>query len=625
MNIEENNYTEKDLDIFLKLSPNATIIVNKLNVIIKINPNANKIFGYISPNTLIDKDLNIIIPENFKNAHHSYVEKYFNNPYTRIGRIFNGLQFDGTEIPIEVSLSPVRINNELFVIGIIREVRERKQMELFNIIFENVIDGILLIDSYGKIQNVNTQLLNMFNYKREELLLQKIEILMPEMYRTNHIKLRENFLKKDENTRLPGKFFEAQKKDGTIFFVDISISKVKIDQSPATIVILRDCTERRKIEQELILIKDEAIVALEAKSNFLSNMSHEIRTPLTGIIGLTNILSDTILSEEQINYVDTIKNCTTSLCNIINDILDLGKINAGKMTINSTTDDLVIKIKQFKNIIHILLNKKNITINELLLNNQQQIYIHIDFQRLEQIMLNLVSNAIKFTNEGGFINIIYEVIMNTKIIKITIKDTGIGIKEERKKDLFQMFSRVHDQNIIYKGTGLGLVITKNLIELMKGTITYESTFGIGTTFYITLPFENPHTKNIITTKKKDLSNIKILIVEDNTINQHIVVKYLNKLNITNIDIANNGIEAINLVSNNNKYNIIFMDIHMPVLNGYDATKQLRNLFITIPIIAMTASVFDEDIYKCINIGMNDHLSKPFNLEDLENIINKWYS
>jgi CheY-like chemotaxis protein len=215
--------------------------------------------------------------------------------------------------------------------------------------------------------------------------------------------------------------------------------------------------------------------------------------------------------------------------------------------------------------------------------------------------------------------------MNTKIIKITIKDTGIGIKEEKKKNLFQMFSRVHDQNILYKGTGLGLVITKNLVELMHGTLTYESIFGIGTTFYITLPFENPHTKKIITTKKKDLSNIKILIVEDNTINQHIVIKYLNKLNITNIDIANNGIEAINLVSNNNKYNIILMDIHMPVLNGYDTTKQLRNLFITIPIIAMTASIFDEDINKCINIGMNDHLSKPFNLEDLENIINKWYN
>jgi protein-histidine pros-kinase len=614
----------QDLDIFINLSPNAIIIINKQNIIIKNNSLADKIFGFISPNTLINNDLNIIIPNNFKEAHHSYVNQYFKNPYKRIGRIFNGLQFNGTQIPIEVSLSPVNIDNELYVIAIIREVRERKQMELFDIIFNTVADGIIIIDADGKIQNINNKILDMFEYKREELLLKKVEVLMPEKFRENHVKLREHF-QINNQSRLPGKYFEAQKKSGNTFFVDISLSNIKIDQSLAIIVIIRDVSERRKFELELINTKNQAITALEAKSIFLSNMSHEIRTPLTGIVGLLNILSDTILNEEQINYIDTIKSCTNSLCNIINDILDLSKINAGKIKIYPTTQDFITKIKQLHNLIFVLLEKKNITITELLLNNEENIFIHIDFQRLEQIILNLISNSIKFTNEGGFINIIYEVIKNNNLLKITIKDTGIGIKEIKKKDLFQMFSRVHEQDNIYKGTGLGLVITKNLIELMKGTIKYESTFGIGTTFFITLPFENPQPINIKNNKSTDFSELKVLIVEDNKINQSIVIKYLNKINIHYIDVANNGVEAITLISNNNKYNIIFMDIHMPILNGYDTTIQLRKSFITIPIIAMTASIFDEDIQKCIQSGMNDHLSKPFNLSDLENILNKWYS
>jgi CheY-like chemotaxis protein len=249
----------------------------------------------------------------------------------------------------------------------------------------------------------------------------------------------------------------------------------------------------------------------------------------------------------------------------------------------------------------------------------------MDFQRLKQIILNLISNAIKFTNENGYIYITYTILLDKNEFIFEIKDTGIGISEEKKHLLFQMFSRVHDG--MYQGTGLGLVISKNIAELMGGTLNYSSIIGKGTTFKVCLPF-----KNLLLTEEDSinrerlnsigLKDMNILVVEDNLINMKIVIKMLEKIEIKNHSQAFNGLDALELIKNSN-FDIILMDIHMPKLNGLETTKKIREFNINVPIIAMTASTFDNEIKDCFENGMTDKLLKPFTLKELKTILMRW--
>ncbi len=629
--MESKIYTEKDLNNFVDISPNGVLIIDETQKILKCNDIANIIFGYKNPNTLKNKNLNIIIPENYKKAHDYYIKCYFKNPYKRIGRIFNGLKADNTLIPIEVSLTYIIVNDIPYVLSIIREVREKTQMEYFNIILDSVVDGIILSDKEGKIQILNNQILNIFGYKREELLLQPVEILIPEKYKKDHVILRNNFMKNFDNIdeNMLTRYCEGKKKNNTIIFLQISLSKVTIDQQPAILLIIRDVTQKKLFEEELIRTKEEAVNAAKSKTDFLSNMSHEIRTPLNGIIGSIELFDLSGLNNEQLETIETLKSCADSLTIIINDILDFSKILNNKMLIRPFTDNL-IKIKnEISNMTKILLKDKKLHIYEEFKNitNTDHIYIYLDFQRFKQILLNLISNAIKFTQEGGSIYITYEIFFDKKEIIFQIKDTGIGISETKRHLLFKMFSRVHDG--IFQGTGLGLVISKNLTELMGGTLNYTSVLHKGTIFTVKIPYKELFTKEDIDDKNKqnlvklnELNELNILVVEDNIINMKIVLKMLQKLKILNISQASNGLEALNLIKNNT-FDIILMDVHMPELNGLETTKKIRDFNIQIPIIAMTASTFDNEIKQCMDSGMTDKLLKPFTLLDLKKILTKW--
>jgi PAS domain S-box-containing protein len=615
-------YEMKDLNNYLEISPNGILIVNDNNIIINCNDTANRIFGYNYPNTLINNNLDILLPDEYIKAHHCYVKRFFEKPFKRIGRIFYGKHFTNTLIPIEIGLSFIKtVNDEIFNVCVIREVREKKQMELFNVILESVTDGIIIIDNNGLIQNLNKHISTLFKYDKHELLLQPIEILLPDHLKEYHIKKRNEYIDNTINIKTPDKYFPARKKDASIFFIDISLSKVIIDQLPSTIAIIRDVTNRKKFEEEIIKSKDDAIFESNAKSNFLSNMSHEIRTPLNGIGGIINLLQETTMTNKQSEYIELIKNCTDSLCVIINDILDYSKIIANKISIEPSTRNFILTYNHIKNMTVIMLEKKNITIHEKLINENvidenSPIIIHIDFQRLTQIILNIISNAIKYTNEEGEIFIIYEFFNHIKQIHITVKDN--------KHLLFNMFSRVHNNDKLYQGTGLGLAITKHLVHLMNGTLKFESTLGIGSTFYVSLPYEDPIINNKIETDKLEYNwdKLKILIVEDNKINMMVTQNFLEKLTVKHIDTAVNGYIALQMALNF-KYDIILMDIHMPILNGLETTEKLRQQKISTPIIALTASTFEKDIEDCIKVGMNDHIAKPFTLLTLQSKILKW--
>ncbi|MCC5814284.1 MAG: response regulator [Leptospira sp.] len=395
--------------------------------------------------------------------------------------------------------------------------------------------------------------------------------------------------------------------------------------------LIRENLIRKKIEQELIKAKNEAENASKSKSQFLTNMSHEIRTPLNAVMGFTQIMQEMERSEEDREYLKKIRASSKYLLDILSDILDFSRIEANRLNLDLNNVNLFDLLKETEVILNINAKSKNINLYFELDPEIKNYLFMIDSVRLRQILLNIIGNAIKFTEKGKvefkcFIDSIHENIFN---IKFSIQDTGVGIEEDQKKNLFQNFSRGSaDKNKKYSGTGLGLAISKNLIEIMGGEISFTSEQGIGTHFYFTLPLKvckqpptNLSETNEIKIRLDRFKKHTILLVEDNQLNQMVTKKLLNNLN-QDVIIAENGAVAIDILKSNSNINLVFMDISMPVMDGVEATKHIRSMeeFKDLPILALSAHVSQENKEEYLEAGMNDHLSKPVDKNDLERVI-----
>ncbi len=389
-----------------------------------------------------------------------------------------------------------------------------------------------------------------------------------------------------------------------------------------------DITNIKEVERKLLEAKNIAENSLKIKGEFVANISHEIRTPLNTVIGMTHLLSDTKLSPHQKKYLDTIGLSSENLLNIINDILDFSKIESGKIELEKNEINLRKFLKKLLDTVDYKAKEKGI---DLILELDKELpkLIVGDSLRLNQILLNLISNSIKFT-DNGYVKLkvsLDEEFSDVFKIRFEVIDTGIGIPKNKLKKIFDSFAQANNEiSQKFGGTGLGLTITKKLIEIMGGEIKVKSRIRQGTTFYFTLQFnelkeknlnKNPKVKSVVD-KEVKLFNVKILIVEDNKLNQFLVQQILESWNIKS-DIANHGKEAIELIQNN-KYDLILMDLRMPEMDGYSTVKYIRTKmpkkYWEIPIIALTASPVAEEIEKALNIGMSDYLSKPFKPEHL---------
>jgi len=532
----------------------------------------------------------------------------------------------------------------------------RESEEKYRTIFENSAIAIMMADEQERLISWNKFTEKLLGMNAEDLHLKPVKSLYPD---EEWVKVRSH------NIRLKGLEAHMESKmiakDGRMIDVDISLSVLRNLEGKviSSIAIIKDISKRKKLEQDSILAKKEleeanrrleqavehanmltrkARVANNAKSEFLANMSHEIRTPMNGIVGMLTLALNKEREEKIREYLTIAKTCANNLLNLINDILDISKVEAGKLDVEIIDCNVDEILSVINSSMRPLALEKGIGFDVVLKTDVPE-QIKTDPTRLNQCLVNLIGNSIKFTGTGGVsVEFSLEEMGDKPFIRFDVVDTGIGIPVDQQKSIFDKFMQA-DSSTTRKhgGTGLGLAITKQLAELLGGDITLFSEPGKGSTFSLIIPanIETASATMISNDKlrKKDTKDEpsdefnntagKILVVEDDYANQQVILGLLEETNLQ-AEIANNGIEAVNKVTCGS-YDLIFMDIQMPNMNGYDATKAIREKGYKMPIIALTAYAMKGDEKKCLNAGCDAYLSKPVDAEKLFDTISKFLS
>ncbi len=413
-------------------------------------------------------------------------------------------------------------------------------------------------------------------------------------------------------------------------------SKIKVFENRGKNILLftiADVTTNEKLKKDLIRAKEKAEETDKLKNIFLSNVSHEIRIPLNSIVGFAELLNiGNLTSDERKEYVQIIKNQSGQLTKLIDDISEISKFEAGEIKINKIPcnlnlllNELLLHFNQQKKI-----QKKDHIELKLNIPNKKGLVTYTDSGRLQQLLTNLISNAIKFT-EKGFVEFGYNQEENG-YIEFYVKDTGIGLNKEQQKHIFDRF-KYAEETITrkYEGTGLGLSIVKGITKLLGGKIWIESEPEKGSTFYFDIPFEQVPEEDMekiiyeeSKTKEYTWKNKFILIAEDDDVNYRFIETVLLE-NQAQVLRASNGHQVIQLCKSINKIDLVLMDIKMPEMDGFEATRQIRQFNQSIPIIALTAFALEDDKDKCLNAGCNDLISKPIEIEELHQKINQYFS
>ena len=531
-------------------------------------------------------------------------------------------------------ISPIFDNNQEVesLIGYGVDITEQKMAEYERDRFFNLSLDILCIANIdGYFKRINPAIEKMLGFKIDELLAKPIiEFISKED--SEKTKAMFNDLKLNKQVSNFENRFVC--KDGAERW--FSWKAVKVPESPYVYGVLRDITEQKWIEQELINAKTLAEDSTKAKEEFLAHMSHEIRTPLNAIIGLTDFMIENKMQERQYEYLGTVKSAADNLLLLINDILDFSKINSGKIEFENAEFSLEEIIKKNVQIIEIRALEKNISLSMEYAVDIPKVLIG-DENRINQIIMNFLSNAVKFTNEGG-VSISAKLERNNLPdemveISLSVADSGIGIPQDKLEHIFDSFAQVKTSGYTsIQGAGLGLTITRKLVELLNGKISVESSIGKGSVFTALIQLKKSkrtvlETVDISSTMMNDklLIDKNILVVEDNELNQIVVSNFLKKWG-AKYSIAGNGEVALNFLESKN-FDLILMDLAMPVMNGYEATHYIRNKLASpvksIPIIALTASAVIDVKRKTLRSGMNDYLQKPFRPYELLSKILLW--
>ena len=630
----------------LEATANAIVITDREGCVIWFNRAFTVLTGY-SLDEVYGKTLNFL-----KSGAHG--DGFYRNLWETIlsGKVWEdetiNQKKDGSRYVEQQMITPVRNEDGEIThfVAVKQDISDRKDADAalkdsearIRAIVNTAVDGIITANERGIIQSFNPAAEKLFGYSRDEVIGQNLNTLMPSPYREEHDTYLANYLHTGKR-KVIGKGREAiaRRKDGTTFPMDLSVSEMHVGQRRMFTGIVRDVTQRKEFEKQLLEAKEAAERANQTKSEFLANMSHEIRTPMNSIMGFTEILLDEALPAQQREAMETIRGSSERLLTLINEILDLSKIEADSLVLEKIPFKLKNLVLQAMEWVRPQVEQKHIELRSHFEGDLKTVVG--DPTRLQQILLNLLSNSIKFTEQG-------EILLTARVLEETesrvrvemaVKDTGIGIPEDKKDAIFEAFTQADGSTTRkYGGTGLGLTISRRLIGLMGGEIGVDSRVGEGTTFNFDLWLlkGTPEDSSIEwagflgeRASGKGLSvqapALTVLLAEDDLASQKMTIQMLEKMGHT-VTLAGDGSEAV-AMARHTTFDVILMDMQMPVMGGLEATDKLRKAGYTGPIIALTASAMRGDREYFMEQGMDGYIAKPIRRDMVLDILNRFGS
>jgi PAS domain S-box-containing protein len=616
----------------LESTPDGIVIANSTGRIVLANSQAEKLFAY-SPGELRGQLIEVLLPKRLRGSHVGHRTSFFGQPRTRtmgVGLELYGVRKDDLEFPVEISLSPIQTEEGVLVMSAIRDITERKKAEQkFRGLLESAPDAIVIVNRQGEIVLVNSQTEKLFAYPRHELLGKKIEILIPRRFGEKHPAFRTGFFV-EPRPRSMGAGLElyGMRRDGTEFPVEISLSPLDTEDGMLVSSAIRDITERKQIERALHEKKVELENANLAKDRFLASMSHELRTPLNAILGFSQLLVNDSLpstATQKREFTLSILKAGQHLLALINEILDLAKIESGTITLSMEPVALSRVIQESQEMTESFGAQRGI---RMIFPQNTTLHVHADRTRLKQIVLNLITNAIKYNREMGMV-IVECTHTDSGHVRLSVRDTGSGLSQDQLVSLFEPFNRLGQEFGEQEGTGIGLVVTKRLVELMGGQIGVTSTVGIGSIFWIELspavplhsplaPVAPPAAK----LRRARTSPSTVLYIEDNPANLVLVEEIVRFHTDLKLISAPDGPQGIAL-AREHLPQLILMDMNLPGISGAEAQKILRDDPETagIPVIALTANAMPRDVQAGLAAGFFRYITKPIDIEELIEAIN----
>jgi PAS domain S-box-containing protein len=648
----------------------GVITIDSRGRIIDFNPACETLFGY-KLGEVVGQNVKMLMPAPYQHEHDGYLQNYRTTGQRKIigiGREVVGRRKDGSTFPMELSVGEIAEGEDRAYVGVIRDLTARARLEQglrdseaqHRAVIDTAVDGIIIIDKLGTVRMYNPACEKMFGFSLDEVLGRNVKMLMPSPYFDEHDRYLQNYAEtRDRKIIGIGRQVIGRRKDGTTFPMELSVGETMIGGKPLFVGVLRDITANKASEealrrsegdlQERVIELEDARDRLErhksemaelaaqasaarqaadsanqAKSEFLAIVSHEIRTPMNAIIGFARMLDEAGLTKPHGEYASMILRAGDALMTILNDILDLSKIEAGRIELEEVAFEVADKLKVIEELWRTPAQQKDLYLRMEIGEDVPAVVVG-DPMRVRQVLFNLVNNAIKFTSSGGVtVRVSLGERTGTALeLRFEVSDTGVGIPAEKQAVIFDAFTQADSStNRRHGGTGLGLNICKRLVDMMGGRIGVESAPGEGSTFWFTVAC---HEAALIAGDQEDTETgaeqpggaLRILLAEDHVLNQ-MMIRVMLEAAGHQVEVVDDGLQAVAAVRSK-PYDVVLMDISMPELDGVQATRRIRELDgpeSQVPIIALTANAMKGDREKFLAAGMSDYLSKPVHIKSL---------